>query len=101
MKRNSGPTMIVPYLLGVDFVLENWEHLGHFWHFGGGFESTAESTRAWSTSVLENCWVLWQQASFQNCLVVVLTASMGALFDSIVRQGAWLDQWPWRSRACS
>ena len=88
MKRKLGPTMIVPYLLGVDFVLENWEHLGHFWHFGGGLESTAESSRAWSTSLVKKLMLLWQQASSQNCLVDVLTASLGALFDSIVRQGA-------------
>ena len=100
-EKKIGANDDCPLLLGVDSVLLNWEHLGHFWHFGGGFESTAESTRAWSTSVLENCWVLWQQASFQNCLVVVLTASLGALFDSIVRQGAWFDQWPWRTRAGS
>ena len=58
--------------------------------FWGRFGINSVVFRAWSTSLLKRILALWQQANTQSCLVNVLTASLGALFDSIVHQGAWL-----------
>ena len=60
-------------------MLIDLEHLGYFWHFGGGLDSTAESSRAWSTSLVKEIVVTVAAGEYSELLSGCLDSELGGV----------------------